>query len=66
MIGSVQFSKPGDAARNAAATSSSAFQPGISSRPALDNVMASARGQALLDSQVDSRPLMSQLFLVSV
>lgn len=56
MIGSVHFAKPGEAipgvAMDAANTSESAFQPGVSSRPALDSVMASARGQALLNSQV--------------
>lgn len=56
MIGSVHFAKPGEAipgvAMDAADTSESAFQPGMSSRPALDSVLASARGQALLNSQV--------------
>ena len=56
MIGSVQFAKPGEPVPGVAMDGShgaeSAFQPGVSSRPALDSVMASARGQALLNSQV--------------
>lgn len=56
MIGSVHFSKPGDAARSATDTDTDAIGstllPSASSLPALSNVMASARGQALLDSQV--------------
>ena len=54
MIGSVHFSKPGDASRSTAASDASGHgvPKGVSSRPALDSVLASARGQALLDSQV--------------
>ena len=53
MIGSVHFSKPGDVRRTAASESSGLSLPsGSSSRPALDSILASARGQALLDSQV--------------
>ncbi len=52
MIGSVQFAKPGEALQRGASAAQLDLQPGISSRPSLDSVLGSARGQALLDSQV--------------
>jgi hypothetical protein len=52
MIGSVQFAKPGEALQRGASAAQLDLQPGVSSRPSLDSVLGSARGQALLDSQV--------------
>ena len=52
MIGSVQFAKPGEALQRGASSAQLDLQPGVSSRPSLDSVLGSARGQALLDSQV--------------
>ena len=52
MIGSVQFAKPGEAVQRGIPSAQLDLQPGVSSRPSLDSVLGSARGQALLDSQV--------------
>ncbi|DBA97322.1 TPA: hypothetical protein ACH3X1_015060 [Trebouxia sp. C0004] len=51
MIGSVQFAKPGEALQRGASSAQVDLQPGVSSRPSLDSVLGSVRGQALLDSQ---------------
>lgn len=51
MIGSVQFTKPQKAPRPGS-TTPPADTDAAGSRPSLDSVMGSARGQALLDSQV--------------
>ncbi|DBA70552.1 TPA: hypothetical protein ACH3X2_011948 [Trebouxia sp. C0005] len=51
MIGSVQFAKPGEALQRGASSAQLDLQPGVSTRPSLDSVLGSARGQALLDSQ---------------
>lgn len=52
MIGSVQFTKPQKAPRPGSVTPPADMDASDSSRPSLDSVMGSARGQALLDSQV--------------
>ena len=52
MIGSVQFAKPQKAPRPGSTTPPADMDASDSSHPALDSVMGSARGQALLDSQV--------------
>ena len=52
MIGSVQFTKPHKTPRPGSTTLSADMDASESSRPSLDTVMGSARGQALLDSQV--------------
>ncbi len=54
MIGSVQFEKPGEALQRSSGTAQMDLLPGISSRPSLDSVLGSVRGQALMDSQVQS------------
>ena len=52
MIGSVQFTKPQKRSRPGSTTPTADSDATGSSRPSLDSVMGSARGQALLDSQV--------------
>lgn len=52
MIGSVQFTKPQRGLRKGSTPSPADTDASGSSRPSLDTVMGSARGQALLDSQV--------------
>lgn len=52
MIGSVQFTKPDKAPRQGSSAVQSDMDSTTSSRPSLESVMGSARGQALLDSQV--------------
>lgn len=52
MIGSVQFIKPQKAPRPGSTTLPADMDASDSSHPSLDSVMGSARGQALLDSQV--------------
>ena len=52
MIGSVQFTKPEKAPRQGFTASQSDRDMSSASRPSLDSVMGSVRGQALLDSQV--------------
>ena len=52
MIGSVQFTKPHKAPGPGSVTPPADMDASDSSRPSLDSVMGSARGQALLDSQV--------------
>lgn len=52
MIGSVQFTKPGESLQHSSSTAELDLQPGVSSRPSLDSVLGSARGQALMDNQV--------------
>lgn len=55
MIGSVQFTKPQKGSRPGSTTPPADADATGSSRPSLDSVMGSARGQALLDSQVGLR-----------
>ena len=52
MIGSVHFTKPDKAPRQGSAAAQPDMDAATSSRPSLESVMGSARGQALLDSQV--------------
>lgn len=54
MIGSVQFTKPQKTAQQGFTASHSDRDMPSASRPSLDSVMGSVRGQALLDSQVCS------------
>lgn len=54
MIGSVQFTKPPKTAQQGFTVSHSDRDMPSASRPSLDSVMGSVRGQALLDSQVCS------------
>lgn len=64
MIGSVQFAKPGEAVQRGIPSAQLDLQPGVSSRPSLDSVLGSARGQALLDSQVGlARQLVMQVLV---
>lgn len=52
MIGSVQFTTPQKAPQQGFTAQQSDRDTGSASRPSLDSVMGSVRGQALLDSQV--------------
>ena len=51
MIGSVQFAKPGATLQHSNALAQLDL-PEVSSSPSLDSVLGSARGQALMNSQV--------------
>ena len=65
MIGSVQFTKPQNSPRSGSTTPPADMGTSDSTRPSLDSVMGSARGQALLDSQVGKSTTVTIMMIIS-